>query len=75
MHSASRGMLVGHRLVAGTYKSSHYDHHLECCAVGSIPVLLGNTSGTGKCRSTEINNNVLPSNGMIWGAEHAKKSR
>ena len=40
-----------------------------------LPVQLGNTSGAGKCRSTETNNNVLPSNGMIWGAEHAKISR
>ncbi len=46
-----------------------------CSRRGSIPVQLGNTSGTGKCRSTGINNNVLPSNGMICGAEHAKKSR
>jgi hypothetical protein len=49
----------------------------KCCAAGSIPVQLGNTSGAGagKCRSTEINNNVLPSNGTIWGTEHTKISR
>ena len=47
----------------------------NCCAVGSIPVQLGYTSGAGKCRSTETNNNVLPSNGTIWGAEHTKISR
>ena len=76
MHSTSRGMLVGHRLVAGTYKSSHYDHHLECCAVVSLSVQLGNISGAGKCRSTtETNNNVLPIKGTIWGAEHTKMSR
>ena len=26
MHSLTRGMLVGHRLVAGSYKSSNCDH-------------------------------------------------
>jgi hypothetical protein len=66
---------VGHRLVAESYKPSHYyDHHLEYCAVGSLPVQLGNTSGAGKCRSTETNNNnnnkILPSKGTIWCAEH-----
>jgi hypothetical protein len=41
----------------------------QCCAVGSLPVELDNTSGTGKCRSTETNNTVLPSKGTIWGAD------
>ena len=33
-------MLVGHRRVAGSNKSSHYDHRVILCAVGSIPVQL-----------------------------------
>ncbi len=41
MHSMTRGMLVGHRRVAGSNKSSHYDHRLIPCAVGSVPVRLG----------------------------------
>ena len=40
MHSMTRGMLVGHRRVAGSNKSSHYDHRLIPCAVGSVPVRL-----------------------------------
>jgi hypothetical protein len=40
MHSMTRGMLVGHRRVAGSNKSSHYDHRVILCAVGSIPVQL-----------------------------------
>ena len=41
MHSMTRGMLVGHRRVAGSNKSSHYDLRLIPCAVGSVPVRLG----------------------------------
>jgi hypothetical protein len=33
-------LLVGHRRVAGSNKSSHCDHRLILCAVGSIPVQL-----------------------------------
>ena len=35
-----RFMLVGHRRVAGSNKSSHYDHRVILYAVGSIPVQL-----------------------------------
>jgi hypothetical protein len=34
-------LLVGHRRVAGSNKSSNYDHRLIPCAVGSVPVRLG----------------------------------
>ena len=33
-------MLVGHRRVAGSNKSSHYDHRLILCAVGAVLVRL-----------------------------------
>ncbi len=33
-------LLVGHWRVAGPYKSSHYEHLLIPCAVGSVPVWL-----------------------------------
>jgi hypothetical protein len=36
------------------------------CAVGSLPVQLGITSGAGKSRSTEIIMSVVPSSGAIW---------
>jgi hypothetical protein len=59
MHSMTRGMLVGHRRLAGSNKSSHYDRRLIIlCAVGT---LLGRGAGLAlrphrdrKCRSTEI---------------------
>jgi hypothetical protein len=37
------------------------------CAVGSLPVQLGITSGAGKSRSTEIIMSDVPSYGAIWG--------
>jgi hypothetical protein len=40
MHSMAWGMLVGHRLLAGSNKSSYYDHRLKKFAVGSLPVRL-----------------------------------
>ena len=33
--------MVGHRHVAGSNKSSHYDRRLILCAVGSVQVRLG----------------------------------
>ena len=59
MHSMTRGMLVGHRRLAGSNKSSHYDRRLIIlCAVGT---LLGRGAGLAlrphrdrKCRSTDI---------------------
>ena len=55
----TRGMLVGHRRLAGSNKSSHYDHRLIIlCAVGT---LLARGAGLAlrphrdrKCRSTGI---------------------
>jgi hypothetical protein len=51
-------MLVGHRRLAGSNKSSHYDHRQTLCAVGT---LLARGAGLAlrphrdrKCRSTEI---------------------
>ncbi len=59
MYSMTRGMLVGHGRVAGSNKSSHYDHRLILCAVDSVPVRLGTNKG---CRDREepkhIDNNV-----------------
>jgi hypothetical protein len=52
MHSMTRGMLVGHSLVAGANKSSNCDHQLLQCAVGSVLVQLGSTSRARKSRST-----------------------
>ena len=58
MHSMARGMLEGHKLVAGSNKSSYYDHRLTWCAVGSLPArgagLALRPHRDGKCRSTEI---------------------
>ncbi len=51
-------LLVGHRRLAGSNKSSHYDHRLILCAVGT---LLARGAGLAlrphrdrKCRSTDI---------------------
>ena len=59
MHSMTRGMLVGHRRLAGSNKSSHCDYRLTIlCAVGT---LLARGAGLAlrphrdrKCRSTDI---------------------
>ena len=59
MHSMTRGMLVGHRRLAGSNKSSHCDYRLIIpCAVGT---LLARGAGLAlrshrdrKCRSTDI---------------------
>ena len=51
-------MLVGHRLVAGSNKSSYNDHRLTWCAVGSLPArgagLALRPHRDRKCRSTGI---------------------
>ncbi len=51
-------VLVGHRRVAGSNKSSHYDHRLIPCAVGSVPVRLGMMYKTCREEPKHRNNNV-----------------